>query len=92
MNPSEVISYLTKTTRSEEAYHVSTFKLFRTSKDEHDQKVNVQIFDAGEEVNKHLRYYCVAESDDGRTALGNTAESIGEALSIVHWGDLDRDR
>lgn len=92
MQPTDILKKLKQCSKSDEGYHVLTFELYRQSSDEQHCKVTVKILDAGTEENPILRYQCIAKTEGGRIALGNTASSIHEAISIVHWDDLDRDR
>jgi hypothetical protein len=72
-----------------ETYRVTEFMGYRTAKDGHTQKVTVQIFDAGPLAGE-LRYQVQAQSDDGKQASGNAAESLDTVLTIAHWYDLDK--
>ncbi len=91
MNPNDVLPKLEKQGGLFEVYHVSTFRGFRKAKDGTVQEVEVQILDRGEAVDPHLRFICEAISSDGRRAIGNSADSVSVALSIVHWYDLDKE-
>jgi hypothetical protein len=73
-----------------EAYEVRTFQCYRHSQDGSVQEVEVKIMDAGPDVDAGVRYSVVATSEDGKTASGNSAESIQTALAILHWYELDR--
>ena len=73
-----------------EVYGKTEFSCYRTHKDGSIQNVTVTILDAGINSPANLRYHVHAEADDGATATGNPENSIESALSIVHWGDLDR--
>ena len=73
-----------------EVYEKTEFSCYRTRKDGSMQNVTVTILDAGINSPANLRYHVHAEADDGAKATGNPENSIETALSIVHWGDLDR--
>jgi hypothetical protein len=93
LNGPDLIASITKHKKFHgifEVYHRTSFQGYRTAKNGESQKVEVDIFDAGPNVNSILRYHCVATTEDGKRATGNAAESVDIALAIVHWGDLDR--
>ena len=73
-----------------EVYQKTEFQCYRTRKDGSVQDVTVTIHDAGMNSPADLRYHVQAEADDGAKATGNPGNSIEVALSIVHWGNLDR--
>lgn len=70
--------------------HVTSFSCYRDTKRGGTQRVTVEIHDAGPDAPAGLRYTCVAKSDDGKAATGNSNASIDVVLATVHWGDLDR--
>ena len=72
-----------------EVYHCTTFKGYRERRDGVNQELTIEIFDAGPDVGSGNRYSCAVTAANGKKAIGNAAESIDVALSIVHWGDLD---
>ena len=73
-----------------EVYHTMTFLCYRTPKPgAAAQEVIVEIHDAGPAAGDH-RYSVHAKADDDKLAAGNSAASVEEALSIVHWDELDR--
>ena len=74
-----------------EAYHVTTFKCYRHAKSGGDQEVTVTITDAGPD-NTYTRYHVEARTADGRAASGNGAATVQNALAMVHWPELDRQR
>lgn len=90
MNTGEIIRRLKKECNIYEVYHKTGFHCVREAKNGHSQKVEVDILDAGPDVDPPLRYSCEAKSEDGKVATGNPAETINEMLSIVHWDKLDR--
>jgi len=68
-----------------EVCEVRTFSGYRNKK-----HVTVQILDRGPESSSpELRYACDVVQEDGKKAGGNEAASIGEAIGIVHWEELD---
>ena len=82
-----VVALLKHVPRLFEAAHVTTFKCYRKSADGRTQEVTVEILDRG--LGDSPRYSCVARSDDGKTASGNSADRIDVVLHTLHWGDLD---
>jgi hypothetical protein len=87
MEPHVVIAYLNNLPHLFEAAHVTTFKCYREASDGHTQEVTVEILDRG--LGDVPRYSCVARSDDGKAASGNSADSVDVVLSTLHWWDLD---
>ena len=90
MDTNEVIRKLKKHADIFEVYHKITFSCFRTNKEGNPQAVEVEILDAGPDVNPNIRYHCVAKTEDGKMATGNPAESLSLVLTILHWEDLDK--
>ena len=72
-----------------EIYRKIDFVSYREARDGRHQKVVITILDAGENAPAGLRYHCVARSEDGKQASGNSSESLESALAMVHWGNLD---
>lgn len=72
-----------------EVYEVTTFQAYRRTKAGGTQDVKIEILDAGPDADQE-RYMCIATSDDGKTAAGNSADSIDVAVAIVHWYKLDQ--
>jgi hypothetical protein len=75
-----------------EVYQKALFKCYRrVGEDDEPQEVEVEILDAGPEVNK--RYRCTARIyKDGivkKKAGGNAASTIDAVLFGVHWDELD---
>jgi hypothetical protein len=68
------------------AHRKTTFVGRRGSK-----KVRVHIFDGTNNANPTQRYYAIATSEDGKTATGNNAPSVKEALESLaaHLTALD---
>jgi hypothetical protein len=87
MEPHVVIAYLNTLPRLFEAAHVTTFKCYREAANGRTQEVTVEILDRG--PGDFPRYSCVARSDDGKAASGNSADSVDVVLSTLHWWDLD---
>ena len=90
MNNDDVIRALKKMGGAFEVYHKTEFLLYRNAKAGGVQEVTVTILDAGENVDRGLRYQAFATTKDGKSAAGNPADSIETVLAILHWGDLDR--
>ena len=89
MNPIDVIAEIKKEADFSEVFHKTSFVCVRKTKKGETQDVVVEILDAGPDAGMK-RYVCVAVSKKTRKeATGNPAGSIREALSIVHWKDLD---
>ena len=87
MEPHVVVALLNHAPRLFEAAHVTTFRCYRQSADGRTQEVTVEILDKG--PGDSPRYSCVARSDDGKAASGNSADQIDVVLSTLHWWDLD---
>ena len=90
MNTEKVLAELKKHANFFEVYHKTTFRCFRTDKNDNPQEVEVDILDAGPDLDPKLRYHCVARSEDGKMATGNPASSIDTVLFGLHWYDLDK--
>ncbi len=71
-----------------EAYEVRTVTGYRNAKDGGVQEVTIQILDAGPDFGGH-RHQVIATDEQGRSAAGNPMDSIGDALAVVHWSNLD---
>jgi len=72
-----------------EVAHVIMFQGRRENPQGEPQKVTVKLFDLGNTVAPHSRYYCEASPEEGKSATGNNATTIEEAISGVHWNELD---
>jgi hypothetical protein len=70
-------------------YRAKTYVAYRNLKDGSVQEVAVEILDAGAEVPAGIRFQCIAKSAAGKSTSGNPASTVEEALSLVHWDDLD---
>ena len=64
--------------------HVTTFQARRD-----DKLVTVRIEDRGYDCHPLPRYDCHAETEGGRVAKCNGAETPEMAIAITHWQDLD---
>ncbi len=89
MNTEEIISGLKQEANFSEVYQKTGFHCIRTGKNGNEQEVQVDILDAGPDVNQSYRYYCVAKSEDGKKATGIPDSSVALVLMHVRWGDLD---
>jgi hypothetical protein len=70
-----------------EAYKVTRFTGYRQT--QHGvQEVDVEILDAGPDVDPGFRYHVLA-SAEGKETSGNPGRTPLEALAIVHWFELD---
>ena len=88
-NQNEAIKAIRQYANAHEVYQKTSFECSRLTSTGTHQTVTVEILDAGSQVNPELRYQCVVTRQDGRQTTGNTASSIEDALSIVHWTELD---
>lgn len=76
---------------SDEVYRARTYVAYRRLKQVGigNQKITLQIFDAGPDApNLLIRFHCVATTNDDKSATGNGAQTLEQALSNVHWRDL----
>jgi len=66
-------------------YEKKSFHGYRKTAKGKEQEVDVDVeYDNG-------RYICIAtRRDDGKSVTGNPAESLLEAISFVHWYELDK--
>jgi hypothetical protein len=72
------------------AYHVMAFVCYRNAKGAPNQRVRVEILDAGPDPALASRRYMVwARSENGKFASGNSADTVQAALALVHWYKLD---
>ena len=88
MNNEQIMEQLKKVGGLQEVYHKTSFWGYRRNAKGEDQKVSVDILDMGQ-GSGNRRYHCVVKQDDLKTAPGNEAESIEEAIAIFHWQNLD---
>ena len=72
----------------EEAYHVTTFRGYRTTARGRHQQVTVEVLDGGPEMGLS-RFTVKAYGDDDTTATGNAGDTLHAALRHVHWFRLD---
>ncbi len=55
-----------------------------------DDRLVIHILDMGPDSDNALtRYSCVATKEDGTSAIGNAENTIDNAISGVHWTELD---
>ena len=81
------------------AAQVTRFRCYREAADGRAQRIVVEVYDEGRRVGapdddgpQHVavrRYSCVARSDDGKAASGNSADNVRTALSTMRWKELD---
>ncbi len=71
-----------------EVYEVTRFLGLRKTQQGVEQKVNVEILDAGPDVDPGLRYHASAFVE-GKEASGTTGETLLEAVLNVPWQELD---
>jgi len=92
-----VVAYLNEMPRLFGAAHVTRFRCYREAADGRAQRVILEIYDEGLMVQQQddgqevevRRYSCVARSDDGKVASGNSADKVSTVLPTLHWWDLD---
>lgn len=73
-----------------EAAQVHTFVAYRSTEDGGEEKVTVEVIDRGPEaISTPGRYSCSVTNGE-QSASGNTADTIAEAIFIVHWSDLNK--
>ena len=68
---------------------VATFSGYRETREGASQHVRIEILDGGERGHPMYRYNARIHRDDGKMVTGNGARTLDEALSIVHWEELD---
>jgi hypothetical protein len=89
----EVIASLKASGGFVEAYQVTTFKGYRRNSHGEQHEVTVEISDAGQAANPHVRYRAVATSDDGeghrKRVAGGSESSVQDALMHFRWEALD---
>lgn len=90
MNAKEIMKTLKRSGDIYELYEIKMFRGYRKDKTGQSKNVDVSVFDMGEDCdNKQARFYCSVIQSDGKTATGNEAATVEEAIEIVHWFDLD---
>jgi hypothetical protein len=95
MEPAELIRVLehhtkcTKTKVVASAKGGTKFRCRRRTAKGDSQEVIVTVNDAGPNAEPNHRYYCTAQSDDGKIVTGNTAASPADAIAIAHWQKLE---
>lgn len=72
-----------------ELYQATSFVGTRTDHEGEERDVTIQLLDAGPAVPD--RYLVYAEDELGRTATGEPAATIEEAIAQTHWHELDED-
>jgi hypothetical protein len=82
------LKVLSKIVDGHPSYLIRTYEAHRVSKDGTDHMITVKVTDRGPEE-EYDRYDCEAFSDNGKSASGNSARTIDEALAVVHWYELD---
>jgi len=91
-NEEQVIKYLNGLPSFSEVRHIKmSFVASRKAKDGTLQKVEIQVYDEGPDVEPHLRYSCEAKTHDGKLATGNPGKTVDEVLSTVQWHKLDQE-
>ena len=88
MDAYAAIEHLKRIGGNFEAYRVYTFRCSRRARDGRDHMITVEVWDAGP-IREGPRYVCVARSDDGKAASGNSHDDWRTAMTVVHWEDLD---
>ena len=71
-----------------EAYEVTRFTGHRKTQDGIDQEVEVEVLDAGPDVEPHRRYLVVASAEEKKT-IGGPGHTPREALAGFPWYKLD---
>lgn len=64
--------------------HVTMFEARRGEK-----LVTIKVVDRGGDSDPLPRFYCRAETEDGRVAVGNGGPTPEWAIEETHWDDLD---
>jgi hypothetical protein len=90
MDPLEMLKQVKAAAGLDEAYHVTTFKGYRPTKQGGAFGVTVEIWDDGTDRGD-TRYVARAIDEHRRTATGIPSSTVAEALASVDWSELDRD-
>jgi len=53
------------------------------------KQITIYILDAGEDSSPDIRYTCKVVQEDGKETTGNVSPDASQAISCVHWYDLD---
>lgn len=88
MEPKDTLFRLKNAGSFFEFYEVTTYMGYRRDKQGDVCAVEVKVFDSGEPGG--ARYHVIAEDEHGRIATGNPSATAEEAITIVHWFDLDK--
>ncbi len=88
MDSNEIRRLLESDGHMEDVAEVRVFEGSRKNSKGKSVDVTVKILDMGPS-NPRYRYDCVAVSETGVEARGNGGASLDEAISIVHWNQLD---
>lgn len=88
-NEANVMKQLKKYAGFFEVHHKTSFLGYRRKANGEEQEVSVDVFDRGSEAG-NSRYSCSVTPEDGEMVTGNSASSIEEAISVVHWWELDK--
>jgi hypothetical protein len=84
---SDAINALYGTAGIVEIHQRTTFKCYQRLKDGGVREIEVCIFDRGP-LHELTRYSAEAKTLSGKSATGNPARTIEEALDNVHWSTL----
>jgi hypothetical protein len=68
-------------------HQVRSFSAMRAASEGRVQHLRLHLHDAGAHVER--RWLVTAVSDDGKTVRGTAAPTIGAALHLCRWSDLD---
>lgn len=89
MKETDIIQLLKDHANIDEVAEMHFFEGHRINKKGERQEVTIKIGDMGKSINPNLRYYCVAKSENGKEATGNSGSTIEEVIATVQWNELD---
>ena len=71
-------------------YHVTTFLAHRTRADGREQEVRIDILDSGPGEYRFIVHARANDDpEDDAFATGNPGATVEDAISMVHWAQLD---
>ena len=88
-DPLEMLPMVARAAKLSEGYHLTTFRGYRRDRSGRMCEVTVEVMDRGPD-HPH-RYVILATDDLGRTAAGDGAGDLRDALASVRWYRLDRE-
>lgn len=88
MERDEIINQINEINDTTETYEVRNFVVYRESKNNGMQKVDVEILDCGSTGSP--RYHVSGRASDELFFSGNGDDDLQTAIALAHWYELDK--